>query len=170
MLSIPVQIKLLRPSSKPPEYQTDGSAGMDLRADIPSLVIVYAGGPPVLIPCGFSLAIPPGFEAQIRSRSGLATKSMITVINSPGTIDSDYRGEIGVALVNSGVCHFTVNPGDRIAQMVFNEVARAKLTAVSELSETVRGSGGFGSTGVSDTPVQAVQAEAVAFMWEGGPS
>jgi dUTP pyrophosphatase len=129
-----------------PKYETGGSAGMDIRAFIPSDLAI----PPmerVKIPTGLFLEIPEGYEAQIRPRSGLASKWGITLLNSPGTIDSDYRGELEVLLINIGSESFTVKNGDRIAQMVISPVVRASITEAERLSETERGSGGFGSTG-----------------------
>ena len=130
-----------------PSYQTDGSAGMDLRAAVPSPVRIEPGGR-ALIPTGLAIAIPGGFEGQVRPRSGLAHKHGITVLNTPGTIDSDYRGEVKVVLVNLGSEVFEVQRGDRIAQLLISPVARAALVVVDELDETVRGAGGYGSTGV----------------------
>ncbi len=131
-----------------PSYATEGAAGMDLRAAIDGIIEIPGSGR-ALIGCGFAVAIPDGYEAQIRPRSGLALKHGITVLNSPGTVDSDYRGEVGVILVNNGWSHFVVNRGDRIAQMVIAPVTKAKLVEVSELSLTTRAEGGFGSTGKS---------------------
>ncbi len=130
-----------------PSYQTDGSAGMDLRAAVSSPVRIEPGGR-ALIPTGLAIAIPAGFEGQVRPRSGLAHKHGVTVLNTPGTIDSDYRGEVKVVLVNLGGEVFEVHRGDRIAQLLISPVARAALVVVDELDETVRGAGGYGSTGV----------------------
>lgn len=127
-----------------PRYQTEGSAGMDLPA---AVVTTIAPGGLGLVPTGLVFEIPPGFEGQIRPRSGLALKHGVTVLNAPGTIDSDYRGEVAVILANFGAEHFTIERGDRIAQIVFAPVARAELVEAKETSETGRGSGGFGSTG-----------------------
>jgi len=129
-----------------PAYHSEGAAGADLCALLPSPVTLL----PLerkLIPTGISLEIPAGFEAQVRPRSGLALKHGITVLNSPGTIDSDYRGEIGVVLVNLGSEPFVVDNGDRIAQLVLSAVERAFFEAVDCLGDTVRGAGGYGSTG-----------------------
>jgi len=145
-LPVTVKVKKLTPTAMIPEYQTSGAAGMDLHADI-ELPLVLQPRQAVLISSGISIEIPPGFEAQVRSRSGLALKQNITVLNSPGTIDSDYRGKIGAILFNHGDTQQTINPGDRIAQLVFCPVAKAHLEVVEELSDTDRGSGGFGSTG-----------------------
>jgi len=133
-----------------PSYETAGAAGADLRANFPEgerggLVIV--AGARVLVPTGLRLELPQGYEVQIRPRSGLALKHGITLPNSPGTIDSDYRGPLGVILLNAGDQPFAVNHGDRIAQMVVAPVVQARFELVSELGETARGEGGFGSTG-----------------------
>jgi dUTP pyrophosphatase len=129
-----------------PAYQTAGSAGMDLHAAIDADRVV-APGAREFLPCGFSLAIPPGFEGQVRSRSGLALKHGIAVLNSPGTIDSDYRGELAVVLVNHGEAPFVVSRGMRIAQLVISRVERAQWEEVPELPDTERGQGGYGHTG-----------------------
>ena len=135
-----------------PEYSTEYSAGMDLRANLKDeegndKIISIAPGERALIPTGLYLSIPYGYEAQIRPRSGLAVKYGITVLNTPGTIDADYRGEIGVCLINHGNDTFDVHHGDRIAQIVFAQVEQAVLVEVSELVNTKRGDGGFGHTG-----------------------
>jgi dUTP pyrophosphatase len=127
-----------------PSYQTPGAAGMDVRAAEERML---QPGETVLIPTGFSMEIPVGFEAQMRPRSGLAAKHGITLLNSPGTIDHDFRGEVQVILTNLGHEPFFVHRGDRIAQMVIAKVERAEIEVVSELSKTERGSGGFGHTG-----------------------
>ena len=129
-----------------PRYETEHAAGMDLSACIPA-DITLAPGKRALIPTGFAIALPPGTEAQVRPRSGLAAKHGITVLNSPGTIDADYRGEIGVILINHGDAAFTIGRGMRIAQMVVAPVVQAALAEVEELPATERGAGGFGSTG-----------------------
>lgn len=129
-----------------PRYETEHAAGLDLAACVPADITV-APGKRALVPTGFAIALPAGFEAQVRPRSGLAAKHGVTVLNSPGTIDADYRGEIGVILVNHGDVAFTVSRGMRIAQLVVAPVAQATLTEVSELPATARGAGGFGSTG-----------------------
>lgn len=144
-----VQVRRIRPGENPlPRYATDHAAGMDLVADVAEPLILLPGERG-LIPTGIAVAIPIGYEAQIRPRSGLALKHGISLVNSPGTIDSDYRGEIGIILINHGSVPFTVNPGDRIAQMVFARFERAELVEAGELSDTVRGEGGFGHTGVA---------------------
>lgn len=129
-----------------PAYQSEHAAGMDLHAAIESPVELSAGSIE-LISCGFAMAIPPGWEAQVRPRSGLATKHGISMPNTPGTIDADYRGEVRVPLINLGQSSFTVENGMRIAQMVIAPVARVRIEVVEELKETLRGTGGFGSTG-----------------------
>lgn len=129
-----------------PEYQTAASAGMDLRASIEESIILESLERKI-VPTGLFLELPEGFEAQIRPRSGLAAKQGITVLNSPGTIDADYRGEIGVILVNLSSLPVTIQPGDRIAQMVIARHERAQWVAVESLGDTERGAGGFGSTG-----------------------
>lgn len=130
-----------------PTYETEGSAGMDVRAAVTKDIVIRSGEI-VLIPTGFSIAIPHGFEIQVRPRSGLAVRHGITLINSPGTIDSDYRGEVKVPLINHGKVPYTVTRGARIAQMILAPVARAHFIEVDELDSTVRGTGGFGHTGV----------------------
>ena len=132
-----------------PEYETEGAAGMDLKARLDAPVTLEPGGR-ALIPTGLSIELPSGMEAQVRARSGLAVKHGIGLVNGVGTIDSDYRGEIKICLINHGDEAFTVNDGDRVAQLVFASYVRAKLEAVQELKETERGKGGFGHTGVRD--------------------
>jgi len=129
-----------------PAYQTIGSAGMDLAAAVTEPLEISPGAR-ALVATGFMFAIPAGYEAQIRPRSGLALKHGVTVLNAPGTVDSDYRGEVSVVLINHGAAPFTVNRGDRIAQMVIAAVARGDLAEVTTLSPTARGAGGYGSTG-----------------------
>jgi dUTP pyrophosphatase len=131
-----------------PGYMSEHAAGADLCAAVREQLTLLPGAR-ALVPTGFSIALPPGFEAQIRPRSGLAIRSGITCLNAPGTIDADYRGEIGVVLANFGTEPFVVRRGDRIAQVVVAPVARASFDLVDELPPTVRGDGGFGSTGVS---------------------
>ena len=143
---IKIQIKKLSPAVSIPKYETPGSSGMDVAAYIKNNIIIYPGEN-ALVATGFSLSIPVGYEIQIRPRSGLAAKKNITVLNTPGTIDADYRGEIKVILVNLGKDKFIIENGDRIAQMVVCPVIQANLEEVKELSHTKRGSGGFGSTG-----------------------
>jgi dUTP pyrophosphatase len=129
-----------------PRYQTPGSAGMDLHAAIPESITMEPRAR-VKIPTGLSVAIPHGFEGQVRPRSGLAAKHGVTVVNTPGTVDSDYRGEIGVVLINLGTEPVTIAPLDRIAQIVFARHETATLALVTDLDETERGGGGYGSTG-----------------------
>lgn len=132
-----------------PAYETDLAAGVDLRAAIDAdKPLVLMTGDRALVATGFAMALPPGYEAQIRPRSGLAYKHGISVVNSPGTVDADYRGEVKILLINHGTESFTVNRGERIAQMVVAPVTQATFEAVSILSETARGAGGYGSTGV----------------------
>lgn len=131
-----------------PTYETEDAAGMDLRAAVASDLVI-APGERALIPTGLAIALPSGYEAQVRPRSGLALKTGISLVNSPGTIDADYRGEIGVIVINHGAEDFTVTRGMRIAQMVIAPVIQASWTEVEDLSETARGAGGFGSTGIS---------------------
>ena len=131
-----------------PAYQTAHAAGLDLLAAGPGdKPLVMQPGQRALIPTGLMIAVPPGFEAQVRPRSGLALKHGVTVLNSPGTVDADYRGEVSVLLINHGNAPFTIQRGERIAQLVIAAVAQANLVAVTSLSSTDRGSGGFGSTG-----------------------
>jgi dUTP pyrophosphatase len=129
-----------------PRYQTEGASGLDVRAAIMDDIVI-APGDIAFIPSGFALEIPTGYEAQIRPRSGLATKHGVTLPNSPATIDSDYRGEVRIALINLGRNAFTVTPGMRIAQMVFGPVTRIEWSEVALMSLTPRGEGGFGHTG-----------------------
>jgi dUTP pyrophosphatase len=131
-----------------PAYETPGSAGMDLRAAIPqNEPITLRPGVRTLVETGLAIALELGFEAQIRSRSGLAIRHGVACLNAPGTIDSDYRGEVKVILINHGQEDFVISRGDRIAQMVIAPVLQASLTVCESLDDTVRGSGGFGSTG-----------------------
>jgi dUTP pyrophosphatase len=131
-----------------PAYQSAHAAGLDLLAAVPEAApIILAPGKHALIPTGLTIALPPGYEAQVRPRSGLAAKHGVTVLNAPGTVDADYRGEIGVLLINHGDAPFLIRRGERIAQMVITPVTRAELAPATSLSATDRGSGGFGSTG-----------------------
>jgi dUTP pyrophosphatase len=129
-----------------PSYQTEHSAGMDLLAAVDGELIIPSGKW-TLVPTGISIELPEGYEAQVRPRSGLAAKHGISLVNTPGTVDADYRGEIKVILINFGEVPFTIKRGDRIAQMIINEVVRAELIHVEELNGTKRGDGGFGHTG-----------------------
>ena len=131
-----------------PTYQTAHAAGLDLLAAVPDdAPLMLEPGRHALVPTGLTIALPSGFEAQVRPRSGLAAKHGVTVLNAPGTVDADYRGEVGVLLINHGDAPFTIRRGERIAQMVIAQVVRVELVAAAALPETDRGSGGFGSTG-----------------------
>lgn len=142
-----MQVKVINKSRNPlPDYETPSAAGMDLRADLENPVTL-APGERRLVSTGLSLEIPEGYEAQVRPRSGLALKHGVTVLNAPGTIDADYRGEVGVILINHGIQSYSIQPSERIAQLVFARVARAELVAVDSLADTERGEGGFGHTG-----------------------
>ena len=143
---IKVLVKKLNPKAELPKYKTEGSSGMDLMALIENPITIKPQNS-ALIPTGLSITIPEDTEIQIRPRSGLAAKSSISVLNTPGTIDSDYRGEIKIILFNHGKEEFTVKNNDRIAQMILMPVLKAEFEEVEELPKTVRGSGGFGSTG-----------------------
>ena len=129
-----------------PEYKSSHAAAMDLAAAVPAAVTLAPGGR-ALIPCGFSVAVPDGFEGQVRPRSGLAARHGVTVINAPGTIDADYRGEVMVALINLGDVPFVIERGMRIAQLLVARVPRVTWSEVEELPATTRGAGGFGHTG-----------------------
>ena len=142
-----ILIKRLSKNISLPKYETDGSSGMDLAANIENKIEI-APGKSAIIPTGLSISIPKNFEIQIRPRSGLAAKNKISVLNTPGTIDADYRGELKVILINLGDTAFIVEKGLRIAQMVLCPVIKATLKEVDSLKETKRGSGGFGSTGI----------------------
>jgi dUTP pyrophosphatase len=151
-MSVDVRVKRL-PHGKDlplPTYQTASSAGLDLQAAIaPQTTLVIEPGSRELVPTGLAIELPEGFEAQIRPRSGLALKKGVTLVNTPGTIDADYRGEIGVIVINHGDEPFEIVRGDRIAQMIVAPVVQARLVEVDDLSSSDRGAGGFGSTGVS---------------------
>lgn len=144
---IPVGIKLLKDGARLPRYGSTESAGADLSACLDEPLIIEAGCW-ALVPTGLAISLPPGFEGQVRARSGLALKFGIGVLNGPGTIDSDYRGEVGIILINHGPAPFVVNDGDRIAQLVIARCEQALFTLSPVLEESERGSGGFGSTGV----------------------
>ena len=141
-----LRLKRISPLAVLPAYQSEHAAGMDLAAAIEAPLLLEPGQI-ALVPCGFSMAIPPGFEAQVRPRSGLASRHGISLPNTPGTIDSDYRGEVKVPLINLSREAFRVEPGMRIAQMVIARVERAQIHVVEVLDDTDRGHGGFGSTG-----------------------
>jgi dUTP pyrophosphatase len=145
MTGIEVKIKRLRPACVPC-YMTEQAAGVDLHAALDCAFTLHPGER-ALVPTGIALEIPPGYEAQVRPRSGLALRHGIALVNSPGTIDADYRGEIGVILINLGSEPFTVTDGERIAQLVFARLERARFLEVEELAESPRGTGGFGHTG-----------------------
>lgn len=134
-------------NAKLPEYKTEGAAGADICACVNEPVVIPSGKI-AMVPTGLFFEIPFGYEIQVRPRSGLAAKNGVTVLNTPGTIDSDYRGEVKVILINLGTEDFTINNGDRIAQIIISPVTQAAFEKVEILSETQRGSGGFGSTGV----------------------
>lgn len=154
MTTTPIlQVKKLDERAGLPGYQSEEAAGLDLAACLPrgecgDSALVIEPGRIVKIPTGLSLAIPSGYEGQVRPRSGLATKHGLTVVNAPGTIDADYRGEVFVALINLGSEPVRIGHGDRIAQLVISPVVRAAVLVVGELADTGRGAGGFGSTGV----------------------
>ena len=141
-----MQIKKLRPDAVVPRYMSAGAAGLDLCAAIDA-PLELAPGARKLVGTGLAIALPRGHEGQVRPRSGLALKHGVTLVNSPGTIDEDYRGEIGLIVINHGAEPFRIAPGDRLAQLVIAPVTQAALVEVTELGETERGSGGFGSTG-----------------------
>lgn len=141
-----IRFKRLDPQATLPEYATPGAAGMDVRA---SVDVGLGSGTWAAVGTGLSVEIPPGFEIQVRPRSGLAAKFGVTVLNAPGTIDSDYRGEIKVILINLGPSPFVINKGDRIAQLVVARVPSVAIEDVDQLSDTTRGTGGLGSTGVA---------------------
>ncbi len=150
--TIPVKIQILDDAAELPlpKYETADAAGCDLLAALPAGAPVKLDpGERALIPCGIAIALPSGYEAQVRPRSGLALRHGISLLNAPGTIDADYRGEIGCIVINLGSAPFTVERGLRIAQMVFAPVTRAVWQEVDDLDETARGAGGFGSTGMT---------------------
>ncbi len=147
MLNPILKIKKQNPRAKIPRYEVEGAAGMDISACLDEPVKIYPGCHK-LIDTGLQVGIPVGFELQIRPRSGLAVKKCVTVLNSPGTIDFGFRGQVKVILINFGAQAFTVNHGDRIAQIILAPVAKADITEVSRLDDTDRGEGGFGSSGL----------------------
>lgn len=150
MDKIPIKVKRLDDSTDLPlpSYESEGCSGMDIRASVKKAVILNPGEIR-LIPTGLVVSVPPGYEAQIRPRSGLALEYGIGMVNSPGTIDSDYRGEIGIIVINWGQRPFTIRRGDRIAQMIITRVYRADIMEVEVLDSTQRGEGGFGHSGVA---------------------
>ncbi len=141
-----IEVKKLRPNAILPEYQTEHSAGMDLHACLEESLTLKPGER-AAVWTGIAIAVPEGYEAQVRPRGGWAIKNGITVVNTPGTVDADYRGEIAVILINHGQEDFVINHGDRIAQMVIAKYEKARWQEVAELNETARGEGRFGSTG-----------------------
>lgn len=142
------KIFIINKSDNPlPEHQTESSAGADIHAYLPDGDVIIAAGEKEIIPTGIYIEIPIGYEVQVRPRSGLAFKHGVTVLNSPGTIDADYRGEVKVLLINHGKEAFVVKSGERIAQMVFSKYQRVEWESVNRLSDTERGSGGYGSSG-----------------------
>ena len=143
---VKILVKKFDKNIKLPDYKTSGSSGMDLVAYIKNKITINPGKT-VLIPSGIAIAIPKNYEVQIRPRSGLAAKKGISVLNTPGTVDSDYRGEIKIILINLSKKLFVVKSGDRIAQMILCPIAKGKLKEVQKLPKTIRGKGGFGSTG-----------------------
>ncbi len=147
-MSVNVRFRRLREGAVVPRYMTAGAAGMDLSSAAETPLTIAAGAR-AGVPTGLAIALPVGFEAQVRPRSGLASKHGVTVVNAPGTIDADYRGEIVVLLVNLGGEAYTIAPGDRVAQLVVAPVVQAVLEEVDTLDETARGAGGFGHTGKS---------------------
>ena len=146
---IQVKVKKLHPKAIVPVYMTEHAAGMDLCTVIDTPVVL-APGERTLLPTGLAMEIPPGFEGQVRPRSGLALKKGIALVNSPGTIDADYRGEIGIIIINHGDDPVKFLPGDRIAQLIIAPVTQAALVEVDELNDSTRSSGGFGHTGVNN--------------------
>jgi len=144
---IQVKIKKLHPQAVIPAYMTEHAAGLDLCTVIEAPVVL-APGERTLLPTGLAMEIPPGFEGQVRPRSGLALKKGISLVNSPGTIDADYRGEIGIIIINHGAEPVEFLPGDRVAQLIIAPVTQAILVEADELNDSVRSSGGFGHTGV----------------------
>lgn len=139
-------IRCLSPEAILPQYMTDLAAGVDLHAAL-TAEITLAPGERILVPTGLAMAIPPGFEGQVRPRSGLALKKGLALVNSPGTIDADYRGEVGIIMINHGHDVVTIAPGERIAQLIIAPVVRAEFVEVNELDATLRNTGGFGHTG-----------------------
>ncbi len=144
-----VNVKILKKGAVLPRYMTEHAAGLDLCALLDSPVVLQPGDR-ALLPTGLAFEIPPGFEGQVRPRSGLALKQGIALVNAPGTIDADYRGEVGVIVINHGSEPVTFHSGDRIAQLVIAPVVQVQLREVAELGETLRSSGGFGHTGVKE--------------------
>ncbi len=148
---VEIKVKKLHSQAIVPVYMTEHSAGMDLCTVI-EVPVVLAPGERTLLPTGLAMEIPPGFEGQVRPRSGLALKKGISLVNSPGTIDADYRGEIGIIIINHGHESVEFLPGDRIAQLIIAPVTQSSLVEVDELNDSVRSSGGFGHTGLESKP------------------
>lgn len=146
---VEIKVKKLHPLAVVPSYMTEHAAGMDLCTVIETPVML-APGERILLPTGLAMEIPPGYEGQVRPRSGLALKKGITLVNSPGTIDADYRGEIGIIIINHGVETVEFLPGDRVAQLIIAPVTQATLVEAEGLNDSVRSSGGFGHTGVKN--------------------
>lgn len=145
-----MKIRIINKSNNPlPKYETSQAAGMDVRAFLTEGPVTLAPGKRVLIPTGLYIQLPDGYECQVRPRSGLAIKKGITVLNSPGTIDADYRGEIGIILINHGSETFTISSGDRVAQLVIKEYTQVDWEEVSELDATERGEGAYSHTGIN---------------------
>lgn len=144
--SLAVQVRRLSPAAILPRYMTDLAAGVDLHAAL-AAEVTLAPGERTLVPTGLALAIPAGFEGQVRPRSGLALKKGVSLVNSPGTIDADYRGEVGIIIINHGQEAVTIAPGERIAQLIIAPVVRAEFVEVDALATTRRSAGGFGHTG-----------------------
>lgn len=145
-----IKIKIINRGGQPlPSYGTPGAAGMDIHANLPEGGLTVRPMERVLVPTGLYMQLPQGYECQIRPRSGLALKHGITILNSPGTVDADYRGEIGIILINLGTEDFTINNGDRIAQMVIKEYTKVEWEPVQRIDETKREDGGFGHTGIN---------------------
>jgi dUTP pyrophosphatase len=165
VLMLRVKVKDVRGGALLPAYATEGSAGMDLHAAIPESLILQ----PLrraLIPCGIALELPEGYEAQLRPRSGLALKFGVTVANAPGTVDSDYRGEISVLLINLSDEPCLIEPGQRVAQMVIARVQKVALAWAEELGDTKRGAGGFGSTGQTGASVKSLTLSNTGLRYE----
>lgn len=148
MKRIALDIVRLKPEARLPRYMSEHAAGMDLHACLEHQIALLPGER-ILVPTGLAVAIPPGYEGQVRARSGLALRQGLALVNAPGTIDADYRGELGVLVVNLGQETITIGDGDRIAQLVIAPVVRAELREVATLEETLRNDGGFGHTGVT---------------------
>lgn len=145
---ITLRVKILRPGAKIPVRMSDGASGFDLHALLDTDYKILSRSQRIVVPTGLAVAVPPGYEGQVRPRSGLAKNNGLTVLNTPGTLDADFRGEVCVLLINLGDEPFQIKSGERIAQLVIVPIPRVTIEMVDELDETVRGAGGFGSTGV----------------------